>query len=109
MTYGSSVLKTCAVLTFLATGTVSLGQPASNKPYKVCPDVPQAKDYPCIAHGPTASIVHRLETPKQDFPARPVIELTIKMLREESKSINALADELEQILEKYEQANKDKK
>ena len=35
---------------------IAHSESAPNKPYKVCPDMPKTKDFPCIAMGPIATI-----------------------------------------------------
>lgn len=78
------------MLACLLTGTVSLGQQVSDKPFKVCPEVVTAKDTPCKVLPPTAVIAHRIEKPNQD---RERVKETIKLLR-------YVADQLEKDLEK---------
>ncbi len=79
------------VLTCLATGTVSLGQPAS-KPFKVCPEIVTAKDTPCRVLGTTTAIVSRMEIPDTAKEDRERVKQAIKALRE-------LADTMEKSLE----------
>ncbi len=78
------------MLAFLLTGTASLGQQASDKPFKVCPEVVTAKDTPCRVLPPTAAIVHRMEKPNED---KERVKETIRLLR-------WVADLLEKDLEK---------
>ena len=79
MSYGSSVLKKCAVLAFLLIGT-AYSEPQANKPYKVCPEVVTAKDTPCRVATPTSAIVHRIEKPNEDKQKIVELEEKIKIL-----------------------------
>lgn len=81
------------MLTCLLIGTVSIAQPASDKPFKVCPEIVQAKDTPCRVLGPTAAVVSRMEIPDTSKADRERVRATIEMLRE-------LANKLEKDLEK---------
>ena len=74
-------------------GTVSIAQPASDKPFKVCPEIVQAKDTPCRVLGPTTSIVSRMEIPDTSRADRERVKAVIEMLR-------SLAAQLEKDLEK---------
>ena len=69
------------VLAFLVTGT-AYSEQLPNKPFKVCPEVAKLTDYPCVAMGPVATIVHRME--KQDPRDKEIAELKerIKQLEE---------------------------
>ena len=69
------------VLAFLVTGT-AYSEQLPNKPFKVCPEVTKLTDYPCVAMGPVATIVHRME--KQDPRDKQIEELKerIKQLEE---------------------------
>jgi hypothetical protein len=80
------------VLAFLLIGTASLGQPRSDKPFKVCPEVVTAKDTPCKVLGATAGIIHRMEVSDTSKEDRERVKATIEMLRQ-------LADALEKDLE----------
>jgi hypothetical protein len=61
-----------------------------DKPFKVCGEKPV---YPCIAMGPTVSVVHRTEIPKPDKEDREQIKMVIQVLRD-------LANALEKDLDK---------
>ena len=61
-------------------GTVSIAQPASDKPFKVCPEIVQAKDTPCRVLGPTAAVVQRMETPNEDKKKIAELQHKIQML-----------------------------
>lgn len=80
------------VLAFLATGT-AYSEPQANKPFKVCPEVVQAKDTPCRVLGPTTAVVHRMELPNTSKEDRERVKAVIEMLRE-------MANQLEKDLEK---------
>ena len=68
------------MLTCLLTGTASIAQPASDKPYKVCPEVVTAKDTPCRVLGPTTAVVQRMETPNEDKKKIAELQHRIQML-----------------------------
>ena len=63
------------LITLLASNAYAEKNPS--KPFKVCEEKPV---YPCIAMGPTASIVHRIEVPDNK-------EQLIKQLKEENKML----------------------
>lgn len=73
------------MLTCLLTGT-AYSEQLPSKPYKVCPEVVTAKDTPCRVATPTASIVQRIEVPKDDRD-RERVKLIIEMLREMANSL----------------------
>lgn len=54
------------MLICLLTGTASIAQPVSDKPFKVCPEVVKAKDTPCRVLGPTAVAANRMIVVKDD-------------------------------------------
>lgn len=81
------------MLVFLLIGTASLGQQASDKPFKVCPEIVTAKDTPCRVLGPTTAIVNRMEKPDTSKEDRERVKETIRLLR-------YIADLLEKDLEK---------
>lgn len=81
------------MLVFLATGTAYSGPPASNTPYRVCPEVVTARDTPCRVATPTAAIVHRMEVPDTSKEDRERVKMIIDMLRQ-------MANTLEKDLEK---------
>jgi len=53
-----------------------------DRPFKVCPEVAKLKDYPCVAMGPVATIVHRME--KEDPRDKQIADLKeqVKQLEE---------------------------
>lgn len=50
------------LMILLGIGTAH-GASAPNKPYKVCPNNPEPKDFPCVAMSPTATIAVRAIAP----------------------------------------------
>jgi hypothetical protein len=75
------------VLTFLVIGTAYSEPKASDKPFKVCPEIVTAKDTPCRVLGPTVAVVSRMEI--EDKKDKEIKELKekIKILEEEIKSL----------------------
>lgn len=65
MNYGLNVLKKCVLLIFLIPGTGYTEQLPS-KPFKVCPEIVEAKDTPCRVLEPSVAVVHRIEKPNDD-------------------------------------------
>lgn len=53
-----------------------------NKPFKVCPEVAKLTDYPCVAMGPVATIVHRMEKPDPRDKEIEELKAKIKILEE---------------------------
>lgn len=82
------------MLTCLLIGTASIAQPASDKPFKVCPEVVKAKDTPCRVLGPTASVTNRMII-KEDFKDKEILELRdrIKKLEAENASLKGPTEE----------------
>ena len=76
------------LITLLASNAYAEKTP--DKPFKVCGEKPV---YPCVALGPTAVIVQRMEIPKVDKEDREQIKMVIQVLRD-------LANALEKDLEK---------
>lgn len=72
------------MLAFLLIGT-AYSEPQANKPYKVCPEVAKLKDYPCVAMGPVATIVSRME--KEDPRDK-----ELARLKEENAELRKLLD-----------------
>ena len=71
------------------TGTASIAQPVSDKPFKVCPEVVKAKDTPCRVLGPTAAIVQRMEIPNEDKKKIKELEERIKQLEAENAALRS--------------------
>lgn len=68
-------------------------EPQASKPYKVCPEVVEAKDTPCRVLGPNAAIVQRMEVPNPDKKKIKELEEKIKALEEENtflRSVNSV-------------------
>ena len=53
-----------------------------DRPFKVCPEVAKLTDYPCVAMGPVATIIHRME--KEDPRDKQIADLKerVKQLEE---------------------------
>lgn len=79
------------MLICLQIGTAYSGPPASNKPYKVCPEIVTAKDTPCHALGAEAAIVHRMEI----VPTENRLETENKILKEMIEKLSNKIEELE--------------
>lgn len=73
-------------------------EPQASKPYKVCPEVVEAKDTPCRVLGPNVAVVHRIEVPNPDKKKIKELEEKIKALEEENsylKNKNKLPVDIE--------------
>ena len=77
------------MLAFLVTGT-AYSEQLPNKPFKVCPEVAKLTDYPCVAMGPVATIIHRME--KEDPKEKKIKELELKILELEALLKQAAKD-----------------
>ena len=65
-----------------------------NRPFKVCPEVAKLTDYPCVAMGPVATIVHRMEKPDPRDKQIEELKAKIKILEEMlEKYVNPLRTE----------------
>lgn len=62
-------------------------EPQANKPYKVCPEIVEAKDTPCRVLGPSVAVVHRMEVPNPDKKKIIELEEKIKILEEENLNL----------------------
>lgn len=74
------------MLIFLTIGT-AYSEQLPNKPFKVCPEKPTQKDYPCVTFGPTATIVQRQQVKTDEK------EIELKRLQEENALLRKLLDE----------------
>ena len=67
-------------------------EPQASKPYRICPEIVEAKDTPCRVLGPTAVIVNRMEVPNTDTKIIKIIkdlEEKIKTLEEENTNLKS--------------------
>ena len=78
---------------FASLASLCNAEPQVNKPYKVCPEVVTAKDTPCRASKPTATVAVRLmEAPKTD-------------LERENKHLKELVEQLTNKIKELEEQN----
>ena len=64
----------------LIPGTVYTEPNRNDRPFKICPDIVEAKDTPCCVLGPTATVVHRMEKPNEDKKEIAELQHRIHML-----------------------------
>lgn len=68
-------------------------EPQANKPFKVCPEIVEAKDTPCRVLGPSSVLTHRMEVPNEDKKKIKELEEKNKSLEEENsflRSVNSV-------------------
>lgn len=72
----------------LIPGTVYTEPNRNDRPFKICPDIVEAKDTPCRVLTPSASLAQRMEIPNTNkINSQKITELEyqIKSLQEENK------------------------